>query len=510
MGNLALAKRLLLGIQGDAPIFASTRWWHRRVFNEANIAKLTFQKSANLHANLFSFPTTRPVMGTPYDDHAARLDRYSMNTPVRETHVSPDPRASSLSRMKWLAVSLLLLALCGLVLAHAMGGAGGWGWLRAFCEASAVGAIADWFAVVALFRYPLGVKIPHTAIIPQSKARIADGLAEFVRDHFLDPATILGKLAVFDPARRLGEWLTDPVRVRFWVGQAQGWALGLLATFDDKRLQKATLDLIVEQVRRWDAAPTASDVLGLLTQNGRHHQLLDAGLQQLSAFLLQDEVKAKVSQLMVKHARKEWPKIIGALEMVTKVDDLADGLADKLSGSMLAELREVLAQPEHPVRLRYEAWLKAFIQRLRSDPKLIASIHQIKEQAITDPAVQAYVSSLWTDIKQMLRQDLGHENSAMARHIERGLHEIGQRLANDNSLRDAINEHLLSAAGHLAADLRTGITTHIAQTVKAWDDQLLVRELELNVGQDLQFIRINGTVVGGVIGLLLHAVVVFN
>ena len=429
-----------------------------------------------------------------------------MNPPVRKTLASPDPRASSLTRMKSVAASLLLVALCGLVFAHAMGGAGAWGWVRAFCEASAVGAIADWFAVVALFRYPLGLKIPHTAIIPQGKARIADGLAEFVRDNFLDPAMILARLAVFDPARRLGEWLTDPDRMRFWVRQGQGWALGLLETFDDKRLQKATLDLLVEQVRRWDAAPTAGNVLSLLTQNGRHHQLLDAGLQQLSEFLVQDDVKAKVSQLMLKHSRKEWPKIIGTLELVANVPDLADGLADKLSASMLAELREVLAQPEHPVRLRYEAWLKDFIERLRTDAKLIASVNEMKERAITDPAVQAYASSLWTDIKNLLRQDLAQENSTMARHIESGLREIGQRLASDNSLRDSVNEHLLTATGNLAEELREGITTHIAQTVKAWDDQQLVRELELNVGRDLQFIRINGTVVGGLIGLLLHAV----
>jgi len=433
-----------------------------------------------------------------------------MNLPLYKAPASPDPRASSLNRMKWLAVSLLLLALFGLVVAHAMGGAGVWGWMRAFCEAAAVGAIADWFAVVALFRYPLGVKIPHTAIIPQSKERIADGLAGFVRDHFLDPATILARLAVFDPARRLGEWLTDPERLRFWVRQGQGWALGVLETFDDERLQKATLELIIAQARRWNAAPTAGDVLGLLTQNGRHHELLDAGLHKLSEYLLQDEVKARVSQLMVKHARKEWPKIIGTLEMVANVPDLADGLADKLSASMLAELREVLDQPDHPVRLRYEAWLKAFIERLRTDPALIASVNQMKERAITDPAVQAYVSSLWTDIKNMLRQDLGHEDSVVAGYIERGLRAIGQRLASDNSLRDSINEHVLAAAGHLARDLRAGITAHIAQTVKAWDDQQLVRELELNVGRDLQFIRINGTLVGGLIGLLLHAVAVFG
>ena len=423
---------------------------------------------------------------------------------------SSDPRAVSLHRMKWLAALLLVIALCGLVLAHAMGGAGVWGWVQAFCEASAVGAIADWFAVVALFRYPLGVKMPHTAIIPQSKERIAEGLAEFVRDHFLDPATILAKLAVLDPARRLGQWLTGPERLHFWVRQVQAWALGLLDTFDDERLQKATLELVIAQVRRWDAAPTAGDVLGLLTQNGRHHELLDAGLQKLSEFLLQEDVKVRVSQLMLKHARKEWPKIIGTLEMVANVPELADNLADRLGASMLTELREVLAQREHPVRLRYEAWLMAFVQRLRTDPALIASVYQLKEKAITDPAVQAYVSSLWTDVKQMLRQDLGRENSTVASHVERGLQAIGRRLDSDASLRDSINEHLLGAAGQLATDLRAAVTAHISQTVKAWDDQQLVRQLELNVGRDLQFIRINGTVVGGVIGLLLHAVAVFS
>lgn len=428
-----------------------------------------------------------------------------MNPFSSPTPAAPDPRAASLQRMKWLAAALLLAALAGLALAHAMGGAGGWGWLRAFCEASAVGAIADWFAVVALFRHPLGLKIPHTAIIPQGKARIADGLAEFVRDHFLDPATLLARLTVFDPARRLGQWLTDPQRMQSLVGQAQGWALGVLETFDDARLKQAVLDLVIAQLRRWDAAPTAGDVLGLLTQNGRHHQLLDAGLHKLAEFLMEDEVKARVSQLLLKHARKEWPKIIATLELVTNLPDLSDSLADRLSASMLAELREVLGQPGHPVRLRYEAWLKTFVARLRSDPELIASVQEMKERAISDPAVQAYAASLWADVRQLLRENLAADNSTLARYAQGALQALGQRLASDASLRDALNEHLLAAADELAASLRVGITSHIAQTVKAWDDEQLVYTLELHVGRDLQFIRINGTVVGGLIGLALHA-----
>ncbi len=407
--------------------------------------------------------------------------------------------------MKWSAAGLLGAALGGLALASWMGGLGAWGWVEAFCEASAIGAIADWFAVVALFRHPLGLKLPHTAIIPRSKERVADGLAEFVRDHFLDPQTLMTRLAVFDPARRLGEWMTDAGRVSNWVDEGRRWALKALGLFDDDRMRRATLELVVDQVRRWDAAATTAEVLGLLTQGGRHHELLDAGLQKIGGFLAEDEVKQRVSELMVRHARKEWPKVIGMVEMVTPVARIADGLADKLSASVLGELREVLAQPDHPVRLRYEKWLADFIERLRHDQNLIAAFDRVKERAVTDPAMLDYVASLWADIKRLLRADLADGHSVLAGHIEQGLREVGARLAHDDSLRASLNEHLLSAAGQLATNLRAGVTTHIAQTVKDWDDRQLVQELELSVGKDLQFIRINGTVVGGLVGLALYA-----
>ena len=420
---------------------------------------------------------------------------------------TPDPRRQSLRRMQWFALALLLASLCGLLVSHAMGGRGAWGWLRAFCEASAVGALADWFAVVALFRHPLGIPLPHTALIPQSKARIADSLADFVRDHFLDPATLLAKLVVLDPAQRLGAWLRDPARLGFWVKVAQGIALGLLNVFDDVRMQRATLALVVAQARRWDAAATAGEVLGLLTQDGRHNELLDAGLVKLGECLAQDEVKAAVSQLLLKHVRKEWPKLVGMVDAVASTAKLADSMAEKLSASALDELREVLAQPEHPARLRCQAWLAAYIARLRDDPALRQACDALKERALTDPAVRQFVASLWTDIKQLLQDDLADPQSAIAHNLEAALAAVGDRLASDTSLRDAINEHVMAAAGQLALSLRAGVTAHISQTIKGWDDHQLVQELELSVGRDLQFIRISGTLVGGLAGLMIHAVV---
>jgi uncharacterized membrane-anchored protein YjiN (DUF445 family) len=428
----------------------------------------------------------------------------TMNRTESASRAAADPRATALKRMKWSAAALLAAALAGLALAVWQGGTGAWAWVEAFCEASAVGAVADWFAVVALFRHPLGLPLPHTGIIPRSKARVADGLAHFVRDHFLDPDALIAKLGVFDPARRLGDWLTDPLRVHEWVDEGRRWALKAVGLFDDDRMRQATLELVVAQARRWNSAATAAEVLTLLTQGGRHHELLDAGLEKIGGFLGEDEVKARVSELMVRHARKEWPKVIGMVELVTPVARMADGLADKLSASVLGELRDVLAQPDHPVRRRYEQWLGEFIERLRGDETLVAAFERVKERAITDPAVLDYAGSVWSDIKRLLQDDLADPRSTLGEHIAQALRDVGARLRDDESLRASLNEHVLSAAGQLAINLRAGVTSHIAQTIKAWDDSQLVEELELSVGKDLQFIRINGTIVGGVAGLVLH------
>ena len=172
---------------------------------------------------------------------------------------------------------------------------------------------------------------------------------------------------------------------------------------------------------------------------------------------------------------------------------------------MLGELREVLAQPDHPVRQRYDQWLAEFIERLRHDETLVAAFERVKTRALDDPAVLDYAASVWQEIKQLLQADLADEHSALAGHVAQAMRDVGDRLRGDESLRASLNEHLLSAAGQLAASLRGGVTTHIAQTIKDWDDRQLVDELELSVGKDLQYIRINGAVVGGVAGLALHA-----
>lgn len=429
-----------------------------------------------------------------------------METPAP---IPTDPRRRQLRRMKTLALLLLLAMLGGFVLSHALGRHGAWAWVAAFCEAAAVGALADWFAVVALFRRPLGLPIPHTAILPRGRDRLADGLAVFVRDHFLAPDSLLEKLRVLDPAARLGQWLAQPAQSRMFAQMARGWMQQALDLLDEQAVRRAIQRFVVERLRQWNAAASAGEVLSLLTTDGRHQRLLDEGLHKLGQWLDEERVKAWAAGLMVRYARREWPKLVGTVNWVTPVDEIGDKLADRLARAAIEELQNILSTPEHPLRQDYEAWLRGYIGRLREDPAMAERIEQLKQRAIEHPALQDYVQALWAQIQHALREDLQREESAIAAHLERSLHGLGRSLGEDPALRDALNQHMLDAAGRLTERLRASVTEHIAGTMKGWDERHLVELLELSVGRDLQYIRFNGTLVGGLIGLALHAVSVW-
>ncbi|MGB3393713.1 MAG: DUF445 family protein [Stenotrophomonas sp.] len=417
-----------------------------------------------------------------------------------------DPRRVQLRRLKLYALSMLLAMLAGFVVSHLNGERGAWAWVGAFCEAATVGALADWFAVVALFRRPLNLPIPHTAIIPRNKLRIADSLAVFVRDHFLEPEALLAKLKVFDPATRLGQWLAQPQQARMLAGMARGWALQALDLLDEAAVRRAIRTFVIEQLRQWNAAATAGELLGLLSADNRHQRVLDESLTRIAGWLDDDAVRQRASTLIVRYIRKEWPKLASTVDWVKPIDEIGDSLAERLARAALEELQDVLSQPEHPLRQDYARWLGDYMQRLRHDPALAARVDALKQQVIDHPAVQDYVQGLWQRIHRQLREDLSREDSALAGHLERSFGKLGAALGSDPALRDALNQHMLAGAEKLTARLRNGVTAHIAQTVKGWDEAKLVEQLELSVGRDLQYIRFNGTLVGGLIGLLLHAI----
>jgi uncharacterized membrane-anchored protein YjiN (DUF445 family) len=417
-------------------------------------------------------------------------------------------KRADLRKMQYWALALLALAVCGLVLSQLMRSHGGWWpWIQAFCEAAAVGALADWFAVVALFRQPMGLPIAHTALIPRSKPRIADSLADFVRDHFLSRDKLMTLVGQFNVAQHLADGLRQPQRVDQWVAEARVWVLGLVRTFDDERIQNALFEMWSAQVLRWNAASTLGEVLTLVTQDNRHQEVLDAGLHKLAQQLDKPAVRARVGIEIHDFIQSEYPKIYQMLNLIpnVSVEKMTDALSERLSQSVLDKLQAVLQDPAHPWRAEYSVWVQHRMTRLQQDEGLQTSFNEVKDRLVHDPATREFVSGLWVEIKQRLMADLAQEDSLWARYTARALQAAGERLASDAGLRDSLNEHVMYAMEHATGRLRSGVTAHIASTIKAWDDRQLVTTLELSVGRDLQFIRINGTLVGGAVGVLLHA-----
>jgi len=409
--------------------------------------------------------------------------------------------------MQYGAVTLAAIMLSGFALSHAMGNQGGWAWVRAFCEAATVGALADWFAVVALFRRPMGLPIPHTAIIARNKPRLAQSLARFVREHFLETEQLVARIRGLDPAARLARWLAQPQHAAQVSGVTRTWARQAMGLLDEDAVRQAIGGFVAQRARKWDAGSSARDVLALLTREGRHQALLDEALLRLGTWLTEPQIKDRASAVMVKFARKEWPRLVSTVSLLKPVEGLSDSLADRLARALIDELHEILTQPDHALRRDYEAWLLSYIDRLADDPDVNAQVQRIKQGLIDHPQAQAYVHGLWDDIRDSLSRNLERDDSALTRHLEQTIAGMAVRLGEDPALRAALNTHLEDAARDLADHLRDGVSAHIAQTVNEWDERDLVDELELSIGRDLQFIRYNGTLVGGLIGVTLHALV---
>ena len=419
-----------------------------------------------------------------------------------------DPRLRELARMKRVSLACLLLAVVGLfasVAAMGQAGAhGGWAWFKAFCEAAVVGGLADWFAVVALFRRPMGLPIPHTALVPRGKARIADSLAVFVRDSFLAPEVLLAKLKVFNPAERLGQWLRQPENLETVAGSVRSMALEALSLLNEQAVRRAIGEFLVARALRWDAAATAGSVLDVLTRGGRHQQVLDAALQKVGDYLATDEMRELVAGRLVGYARKEWPKITAVVDTFGSIDKMAANMSDRLALELVGEVHKALSQPDHAVRQRFDAWMADFIERLKGDPAFAQEVNALKDRVVQRDDVRDYLEGVWTTVRDSLEADIRREDSALLGHLRASLAALGGRLGRDPALADVINEHVLSASGALVERLREGVAGHISATVRAWDDRSLVQQIELGVGRDLQFIRLNGTLVGGVIGLVLY------
>ncbi|OYW96235.1 MAG: hypothetical protein B7Z23_01225 [Pseudomonadales bacterium 32-61-5] len=390
---------------------------------------------------------------------------------------------SPVARTKLVAGCLLLLAALLYVLATAMEPRhAAWGYLASFAEAAMIGAIADWFAVTALFRRPLGLPIPHTAIIPRSKARIGQSLSTFITTHFLATPLVLSKLQALDLGGRLANWLRHPDNAEAVGRQLVGMARFGADSLQDERVRSFVQARLTDRVRKVDLAPLCGQILEVLTHQGKHQAMLDEALIRLDALLQDEDTRTLVANAITAEVRTLRYLGLGKAVGGWSANKFVDGIS--------ALIAEVASDPLHPLRERFDEHLE---------------VERIVAQLLEHPATTSYIQSLWKELTEWLQADLASPESRIGRRIVRLTQGFGEALASDPSMRNWINERLLATAPAMLERYRGQIGAYIAQRVENWESRELVEQMEQSVGKDLQYIRINGTLVGGLVGLALHA-----
>ncbi|HEX6362196.1 MAG TPA: DUF445 domain-containing protein [Albitalea sp.] len=406
-------------------------------------------------------------------------------------------RPLDLARMKWIAVGLLAGAAVLYAVASLLDDVHpAWGYVAAFSEAAMVGAIADWFAVVALFRHPLGLPIPHTAIIPSNKDRIGENLATFICANFLSTEQVLEKLRRFDVPSRVAHWLADPVRaeqVARHVADVLRYALGAL---DDERVRHFFRATLLDELAKIDVATVSGQLLDVLTADRRHHELLDAVLRKLAGLLDNEALKAQMAEVIA--AEVKYLKLVG-------LDTAAGRYATKkLVSGVIRLIGELSADPEHPLRLQFDEYVAGLVVRLREDAELRGKFEAVKDDLLASPALSGYLQALWSRMVGWVRDDLGRPHSTLRGRTAAGIRFVGERLREDAAMQAWIGEQLVTTAPRWIERYREDIRLYIVARVHEWNTEEMTRELERNIGRDLQFIRVNGTLVGGLVGLAIH------
>ncbi|WP_267379926.1 MULTISPECIES: DUF445 domain-containing protein [unclassified Sphingomonas] len=420
-----------------------------------------------------------------------------MTMPARSASEAPP---AGLVRMRIIATGLLIAMAALFLLARGLdarhpGWGPGWGYVRAFAEAAMVGGLADWFAVTALFRHPLGLPIPHTAIVPRNKDRIGDTLAQFLRANFLIPAVIARRMRRLDVAGAIAHWLTDPPEGaggRF-RGGASRMVAQVLEGLDPARLGGMVKGAVVTRLRETEASPILGQLLKAAIAENRHAPMLEAAIRWGAATLRENE---QLVRAMV-HDRA------GSILRWTGLDET---VSDKLIAGLDKLLDDMAADPQHPLRQKAELGLDRLAWDLQYDPAMRERVEGMKSAVIDNPAMQRWIEGLWEQGRRALLAIANDPEAAMAGPIGALLRQVGDTLQHDPRLGPTINRFVRRAVVGIAADYGDGIVRLVSETVRGWDAQTITRRLENAVGRDLQYIRVNGTLVGGLVGVAIHAV----
>jgi uncharacterized membrane-anchored protein YjiN (DUF445 family) len=405
---------------------------------------------------------------------------------------NPEERQRQLDRMKRRATGLLVAMGVVFVIASVLEPSHAWlGYIRATAEASLVGGVADWFAITALFRHPLNLPIPHTAIIPSRKDRIGRSLGNFVQNNFLSPEVLEAKLRAAQISRRAAEWLAQPENARKAAEHLASVLKSAGAVIRDEDVLALLDRSVVEPLRRMAIAPVLSKGLELLTVDDRHQQLLDRVIQGLTRLVAENEI------LIRDRIREESPWWVP--EMVD------DRIHRKVLGGIERTLFDVAADPDHPLRRQFDEMLSDWMVQLQQSPEVIARAEALKQQLLDPETSGRLAASLWAEAKEALSRTNPPGEGGGLDPVARGFSALASAALEDEVLLEKVDGWVIGAVLRVVEQHRHEVGQLIAQTVSAWDPEETSRRIELLVGRDLQYVRINGTLVGGLVGLIIYS-----
>jgi len=412
--------------------------------------------------------------------------------PPRLESAADQLRRRLLARGRRQATGLLLVVAAAFVALQVRGGDAAWvGYAEAAVEAGMVGGLADWFAVVALFRHPLGLRIPHTAIIVTRKDQFGRTLGDFVQTSLLTPDVVAERVRGARLVPRVAAWMAEPDNAARVARHAADAAVTAADLLRDDEVHRALEDVARRRLETTPLAPVAGRALQAMTEHGRHHELLDVVLRAVDRFLAENR-----ASLRARFGTESPWWLPGAAE---------DRIFDRLFEGARTVLREVAHDPDHELRRDVDARLRRLSEDLQSDPALRARGEELKRELLAQPELRAWAASVWDDVKAGLRTQAADPGSPLRRRLADTIAALGRRLLDDPVLAARVEEAVESGVRYVADQFSDEIGGMVSGTVSRWDGRETADRLELLLGPDLQFIRINGTVVGSLAGLAIHA-----
>lgn len=403
-------------------------------------------------------------------------------------------KLAALRRTKLIATGALCLCVAVFAASRLLQSRYPWlAFVAAFAEAATIGGLADWYAVVALFKRPLGLPIPHTAIIPANQNRIADNLGRFIEVNFLAPGPVREKLNEVDFAALVADWLSDPRRAEGLSRFVARLVPQMLAAIDRSGLRDFVAERLLAQFDKVPIAPLAAELLSAFTEDRRHQKLFDQLTRIIGGFLADEDALAALREKI----HKELPTLFNLFR--------ADAyLLKKIVASASGLLEEVRGDPDHPLRHEFDRFVYKFIDDLRTSRAYARRAEAMKHDFLARPELKSFAVDVWESLRRLIEQDAAAPDSKIREHLAGMFVEIGRNLARDEAIRADMNQGFVVALASFVESQKSGVSGFIAEQVRRWDLGQLTRLMEINIGRDLQYIRFNGMLIGGMAGLALY------